>query len=400
MTFWIICAALTGVVALAIAAPLTRRRSPGDSAAACDLRIYRDQLREVERDLERRLVDPAEAERLRTEIGRKVLAADRALREQPAGAPPGGRAALVLLALLLAGAFLAYDRLGAPGAPDQPIAQRLAQAQARYQARPSQAEAERLAPRPDRPAPDPEYLDLVQKLRAAVARNPDDPRGQELLALHEERLGNLAAAREAQARLVALKAGAAGAEDYARLAGLTVEAAGGLVTREAEAAMRKALELDPAQVQMRYLAGLLQIQNGRADRAFPIWAALLAEAPADPALNALIRPLIGDLAWLAGQPDYQPPDDQQPGPDADALAAARDMAPEDRERMIEGMVQGLEARLARQGGTPQEWARLIAALAVLGQKDHAQEILAEARRQFGPEAAAPIEEAAGKAGLQ
>ena len=81
--FWIICAALAGVVAIAIAAPLLRRQRAGaEPAAAFDLRVYRDQLREVERDLERGVIDPADAERLRVEIGRKVLAADRALERE------------------------------------------------------------------------------------------------------------------------------------------------------------------------------------------------------------------------------------------------------------------------------------------------------------------------------
>ena len=51
----LICAALAGVVAIAIAAPLLRRQRAGaEPAAAFDLRVYRDQLREVE-DLYRSL---------------------------------------------------------------------------------------------------------------------------------------------------------------------------------------------------------------------------------------------------------------------------------------------------------------------------------------------------------
>ena len=89
--FWIICAALTGAVGLAIMAPLLRAR--GDAAqpaAAFDLRVYRDQLQEVERDLERGVIAPDDAVRLRTEIGRKVLDADRRLSQVTAGGA-GGR---------------------------------------------------------------------------------------------------------------------------------------------------------------------------------------------------------------------------------------------------------------------------------------------------------------------
>lgn len=70
--------------------------------------------------------------------------------------------------------------------------------------------------------------------------------------------------------------------------------------------------------------------------------------------------------------------------------------------MVEGMVEGLETRLATQGGTPDEWARLIGALVVIGRQDHARDILTEARARFAatPEALAVIAEAAGKAGLE
>lgn len=403
--FWIICAAMATIVGIAIAAPLVRRSSPGEEpAAAYDLRIYRDQLREVERDRARGLVDPAEAERLQNEIGRKVLAADRALAQETAGGrAPGGPVAIAVLVLLLGGAVLFYQRLGTPGMPDEPIAGRIALAETFYENRPSQAEAEKAAPKPERPEADAEYMALIDQLRATVARNPNDPRGQELLAQHEERLGNLVAAKEAQARLVALKGDRATAEDHMRLAAITAEAAGGLITREAEAELKRTLELDHTQPQARYMAGLIQIQNGRPDRAFPIWAELLAEGHQGEPWAETIRMAIPDLAWFAGQPDYTPPEaSTMPGPDADAMAAAEDMSPEERQQMIEGMVKGLEGRLATEGGTPEEWARLISALVVLGKNDHAQDILAEARTRFAtiPEALATVEAAGKQSGLK
>ena len=46
--------------------------------------------------------------------------------------------------------------------------------------------------------------------------------------------------------------------------------------------------------------------------------------------------------------------------------------------MIEGMVAGLSDRLATQGGPPEEWAQLIGALGVLGRRDQAAAIYANA----------------------
>lgn len=406
--FWILAAALTAITALAILSPLRRGRGGAAPAAAYDLRVYRDQLAEVERDLDRGVIGPDDAQRLRAEIGRKVLDADRrAALSAPAAR--GGRALwpAVALVAMLAGAVALYLREGVPGAPDMPLAERFAAADAAYRDRPSQAEAEAAAPA--RPAPDlsqadPEYLTMIDQLRDAVGRNPDDQQGLALLASNEMRLGNLAAARAAQQRLVDLRGDQADAVQLMQLATLMVDAAGGVVTPEAEAVLRRALTLDPTQPQARYLQGVLLIQNGRPDRAFPLWRGLLDEGPEGAPWIAPIRAAIQDLAWLAGDDEYRapaPPAADLPGPDADALAAAEDLSPEDRARMIQDMVDRLQQRLATQGGSPEEWARLIAALAMLDQRDQATAILTEARQRFGraPDALAPIERAATEAGL-
>lgn len=414
---WAVAAAMAAAVAIAITAPFLRARGTGAApAAAYDLRVYRAQLAEVERDLARGILDPADAARLRTEIGRKVLEADRALARETAPAGRGRRgwpaAAVALAAVLLAiAAFALYQRLGQPGMPDEPIARRIAAAEAVYAARPSQAEAEATAAAtrpPPAGEPSPDYLKLVEQLRAAVARRPDDPQGLALLAQNEARLGRMAEAAAAQRRLVEVRGAAATAADHAGLAGLMVEAAGGIITAEAEAEIARALALDPSEPQARYLQGLLMIQNQRPDRAFPIWRALLEADPSAP-WAAPIRQVIGDLAWFAGEPGYEPPPPgaaagtaPAPGPDASAVAAAGEMSAEDREQMIRGMVQGLEMRLSTEGGTPEEWARLIGALGVLGEADHAREILAEARTRFAADAdgLAAIEAAARQAGLE
>ncbi|TJZ86678.1 c-type cytochrome biogenesis protein CcmI [Paracoccus hibiscisoli] len=402
--FWILAAGLTAITAFAILSPLRKGRAGPAPAASYDLRVYRDQLAEVERDLERGVIGPEDAQRLRAEIGRKVLDADRRLGQ----AGPAGRAGRALvpalvLALMLAGAVVLYLREGVPGAPDMPLAERVAAADAAYRARPAQAEAEAQAPA--RPAPDlsqadPEYLAMIDQLRAAVARNPQDQQGLALLATNEMRLGNLTAARDAQQRLVDLRGDQADPVQLMQLATLMVEAAAGVVTPEAEAVLARTLTLDPDQPQARYLRGVMLIQNGRPDLAFPIWRLLLEEGPANAPWVPSIRAAIEELAWLAGEAGYRAPSDQS-GPDALDLEAARDMTPADQARMAEDMVARLQDRLASQGGTPDEWARLISALSVLDRDDHARRILAEARNRFGatPEAIAPIEAAAERAGL-
>ena len=64
--------------------------------------------------------------------------------------------------------------------------------------------------------------------------------------------------------------------------------------------------------------------------------------------------------------------------------------------MIEGMVAGLAERLANEGGTPEEWARLISAYITLGQPERALPIYQEALTAFArSDAALEVIRAAG-----
>ncbi len=408
--FWVLCAALALVVGAAVLVPFMRRETGEAPAAAYDLQVYRDQLREVDRDLERGVIGAEDAARLRTEIGRKVLDADRALRV----ARPGQSAGAVLgaafaVAATLAVSFGLYAYIGSPDQPDQPLKARVTAARALYDTRPSQAEAEAIAApllaAREKPQPDQHYMDLIEKLRAAVEKRPDDVEGLALLADHEARLGNAMAAKAAQQHLMALKGDQVSAGDHARMASILIEAAGGAVSPEAEAELVQALKLDPENGPARYLAGLMEAQYGRPDRAFPLWRDLLENSPPDAPWNRSIRMVIGELAWLAGNPGYRPPElapATMPGPSAEQMQAAQDMDPEAQQDMIRGMVEGLETRLAQEGGTPEEWAMLITSLARLGTTDRAQAILDEARTRFAqaPEALAMLNDAAARAGLQ
>lgn len=405
--FWILATGLTAITAFAILQPLRQGRDKAAPAAAYDLRVYRDQLAEVDRDLDRGVLSPEDAQRLRAEIGRKVLDADRRISE----AAPQGRSGRALwpalaLALVLAGAVTLYLREGVPGAPDMPLSERMAAADNAYRNRPSQQQAEAQAPA--RPAPDlshadPEYLAMIDQLRAAVERNPQDELGLALLATNEMRLGNMTAALNAQQALVDLRGDQADAIQLMQLATLMVDATRGVITPQAEAVLARALEQDPTLPQARYLQGVLLIQNGRPDKAFPIWRRLLEEGPESAPWIPAIRSAIQDLAWLAGDDEYRAPAPvaDLPGPDADALSAAGDMSETDRQQMIQDMVARLQDRLATQGGSPDEWARLISALVVLERVDEATAILTEARQRFADNAGAlaPIEAAATQSGL-
>lgn len=389
MGFWIISLGIAGVVAVLLALALMRRGVAAGSAAF-DVKVYRDQLREVERDLARGVITEAEAEQIRVEVSRRLLDADKAAQNTTPAGSEAPRVATIGIAVVCAlavtgGTWALYQRVGAPGYPDLPLQARFEMAELARQNRPSQAEAEADAARvaAPRPALDESYAALLERLRDALAERPDDLQGHILLARNEAAVGRFAEAHVAQARVVALKGAEATAQDYADLSDLMVLAAGGFVSPEAEAVVNETLARDPANGTARYYAGLLAAQTGRPDVAFRIWRALLETSPADAPWVLPIRAQIVPLSQMAGVDYVLPPLDATPtGPTAADIAAAEDMSPAARMEMIRGMVDGLGDRLATEGGPPEDWARLIRALGVLGRRDQALAVWEEAQQVF------------------
>ncbi|MGI3211383.1 c-type cytochrome biogenesis protein CcmI [Roseovarius tibetensis] len=411
MTFWIIVAALSIGVAAVLALTVLRGRVGDAPPAAYDLRVYRDQLREIERDATRGVIGPEDAERLRAEVSRKILAADAQLQQ---GGDSGGQpralgvvAAGVIVALIAGGGVALYSWIGAPGYRDLPMATRLANSDTARAERLDQDAAEaRFAPQqPDLPdGTDEEYMALVERLRQTVAKRPDDRRGLRFLVRSEAALGNMSAARRAQGQLIEAKGEEATATDYATLAELMINATGGYVSADAETALREALDREGRLPTARFYLGLYMAQVDRPDAAFRLWRDLLEESTPDAPWVDPIRSGIEDLAARAGVRYELPPRRAAPGapgPSAGDVEAAEDMDPEARQDMIRGMVARLSDRLATEGGTAADWARLINAYGVLGESAQARRIWAEAQSVFAenPEGLATVRAAAENAGV-
>ena len=396
--FWIIAIGICLISAVLILWPMMRR-APGAGGADPlhdhpDVLVYRDQLKELDAEIARGVIPAEEAEISRAEIGRRLLAAAKNAAPDAAYAPQA-RTALAIPAIIAAMAFGAigiYASIGAPGQPDQPLAAR----DTSGPARPDQTRAEELvadAMRAEERTPTPRDAELLDQLRA-VLETRRDPRGFLILAETLASLNKFAEAARAAGEVIALKGDAATAADYATHAELMIFAARGYVSPEAEAALAQSLQRDMTDRRARYYSGVALAQGQKPDLALNLWQGLLAEGPADAPWKEPIRAQIRELAAASG---IAPPDSALSGPSSADIAAAEDMAPEDRMEMIRGMVTTLEDRLATEGGTPEEWARLIRSLTVLGETERATTIAAEARMTFaGNDAALAIIDGAGQ----
>ena len=358
MLFWLATGGLALSAVAILLAPLVR--PPRDAAARADydIEIYRDQLDELERDRARGLIDGANAEAARREIGRKLLAADATRQEPPPSRSGRHHAIIAVVALLVpALAALLYLDRGTPGLPDQPLAARL----------------DRLMP--DDIDGEAVLLARVEALRAHLRDAPEDTDSWLQLGGSLLVLGSDDEAVEAYRQALA----ASGSRpDIASLLGeALVRSANGVVTESAHRAFEQALAGQPNDPRARFYIALSEFQAGRYEQALAGWQALSADAPAGAPWLGPVEARIRAAAEALGRDGDEAVAEARgaapPGPDAAALEAARDMSAEEQAAMVQTMVARLAARLQDEPDDLDGWLRLGRAYGVLEEHDKAIE---------------------------
>jgi cytochrome c-type biogenesis protein CcmH len=355
---WLGLALLTSGAIAAIVVPLLRGRKPAASRAAFDRAIYRDQLAELGRDVERGVVDRDQAAASRIEIERRLLATDESPEVATRAAPLDGIAAVALAAAVSAGAIALYLALGAPGVRDQPLAPR--------QAGGPVADATR------GPA---DMAEAVEMLAAKLKDRPDDPAGWLLLARSLATLQRWQDSAAAYQRALALTEGAEAAAGYGEM---LVMAADGVVTPAARDAFATALSRDQGNPPARFYLALADAQAGKPGAAIEAWAKLASDAPPGAPWLPLVRQRIEETAHAAGIAPPAAGAANAAGPSAADVEAAQAMTPEERQAMIRAMVERLAARLAANPDDAEGWQRLAKAYGVLGETQKAEEAASRA----------------------
>ena len=371
MIFAVPAILLTLVVAVAVALPLFRRRDASDGDFVGADPIYRDQLKELERERRDGLIDEVAYEASRAEIGRRLIASEARAGSGASAmhkALPHARlfAGLAIVSVLICSAF-AYPLLGAPGVKDQPLAARLNKAQ-------------------------PELSVLVAQVERHLLQNPDDVRGWDVLApvyLRENRLG---AAYEAFGN--ALRLGGPTPERLIGFGETVVAQSGGLVSEEALEAFQKVETLSPDNMTAAYYVALAAEQAGDHRVAIDRFTALLEQMPdVAPGRETLTR----HIAFNRNRVNAV----EAPGPDEQDVEAAAALSPQQRADMIEGMVAGLADRLGQEPDDIDGWVRLVRSYVVLGEDRQARSALNQAMAFFGTdsEAGARLETLAAQLGI-
>jgi cytochrome c-type biogenesis protein CcmH len=275
MTLWLIFLAMVALAVVMLALPLLRPARDGAGRVDYDVTLYRGQLDEIDRDLARGVMAPADVAAARAEIGRRLLAAaERRERRTPTSVMTRRMVAVVLAALVPLAALALYVNLGAPMVPDQPFAAR--------QGKPGAGtELAALEAR-------------IAELSAKVKANPNDIDSWSelghLYTAHER----YREAADALGRAYELSGKApVRAVDFAEA---LVLADRGVVGAEAKKLFGAALAADPHNPRAHFYLGLGRVQTGDARGGLEEWLELEADSPAEAPWLATLTERIGEVA--------------------------------------------------------------------------------------------------------
>ena len=144
---------------------------------------------------------------------------------------------------------------------------------------------------------------------------------------------------------------------------------------------KRANLLDATAPKPRFFLAIAEGQSGEVKDAIEKWQALIADSAEDapwiPFANEQIAALQKRVA--AGSTDNgEAAQAPLAGPSKEDVDNAAEMTAEDRQQMIKGMVANLADRLNSEGGTADEWVRLIRSELVLNRPDMAAKTVTRA----------------------
>jgi len=357
MALWMIFTLLTVVVLIVVMYPVLRPNTDIIEDQVYESAVYRDQLKELERDAERGIINEKEKESALNEVSRRLLGVQASFNKSANPSSKTNSANIVALvsAVAITGfAGLLYNNLGNPEMPDQPQSVRVANA-----------------------TKSGDMAAMILQVERYLQKNPKDIKGWRVLAPALKRANRYTEAGEAYARIMQLdKPTAPLLVDYAESLLLGNQ---GLPNEQVRKALKAALALDSKHAKARFYWAMALQQDGFKEKALQEWQTLRDQNPDDPDLQAAVQ---RQIVALQGKGEVTAESAKIPSLDKEQRQAASDMTPKERQAMIGSMVERLAGRLKENGKDLGGWQRLIRARVVLGQKDAAVAALKTAQDNF------------------
>lgn len=336
-----------------------------------DIVVYRSQLAEIDQEIEEGVLSPEQADAARTEVHRRMLAAEDAELKTPLkffGTTKISRlaAAIAVGVIIPVGGLAMYIALGNPSLPGKPYLWRVHN--------------------------DPDFAAAASadSLSAAVQANPTAPGfvqlGRSFFAARQYEQAAAAYRR-------AVQMGARDAVTWSELGEAVVMTSGGAVVPEAMTAFANAIAVEPKSERSRFYLGLAEAQIGEMRKAVAIWKDLEKTSPQDAPWLSMLREHITAFAKQGGfdpaSVPATPPDPQAMGTAMTAMSRAMQTVPAGhpptsssaqsssgplpnepvRDPGVIAMVQRLADKMEKSPTDAAGWQRLAHAYVVIGEAD-------------------------------
>lgn len=365
---WIAAAALTigSLLALLLPMVLKKRGEAAPDRAAFDLTVYKDQLCEIDRDLDRGVLSEDQAGAARSEIERRMLAVASEAEEGIKNTQAPQWLMLLIMVTVPLGAFAMYFDLGQPEQKDSPFASREMPKSGDTQARQAQ------------------IIKMIGALKAKIKESPDNPNAWAQLGQASQMIGDKTGSVQAYEQLVIVTK--RNPDALMVLAEAIFIEAGEVVTPAAVTLFEEAKSKSPNNPMSYYYLALERQMAGDGEAAMAEYASLLEVSPSNAqwvsniqarmaALSDKTGVALPDVKMLAAEVQAAPT-----GPTQEQIQAAQGMPSEDQNAMIMTMVNRLAGKLKDNPNDLEGWKRLANAYKVLGDKGKMADAMMQVNR--------------------
>ena len=379
---WIIIALIITITLGLLIWPILRDRNTQITVReSYDVAIYKDQLKEADREFERGLLTTEQLDAVKTEIQRKlIVAADQSAAAVYASSEPSNPKMITAFGLVLflsIGSVAVYSYLGSPTLGNLAFVDRDIEKERKAQSG-GQAVSE--------------MTTVIDRLEQKLATDPNNLEGWLMLGRSAISMGQFPRAVKAYEQALALSPGNIDVLiDYAETLVLSNE---GQVTEDALKSFKYAHKTNAAHPKARYYIALHHAQAGNMRLAIQDWVDLLAISLPDAPWIQTVQSQIKDAAKESkidiasikpsleaqqiGADIRESPQATAPGPSQSEVKAAGEMSADERQKMILSMVKRLADRLEENPNDRQGWLRLSKAYNVLGDTEKAGQALQQA----------------------
>ena len=392
MLFWGIAGLLTLICVILVIWPLLRQKEVLETNVDYNLKVYKDQLSEVDKDFQLGRVDSKELDAIKTEIQRRILTENVEVNQQNQSKKFTSTTyvifTLVASFLIPSAAIGIYANFGSPGHPDVPLSKRADL--------PTPKTVEKTTSQEKEPNEQQAGIDnMITNLQEKLKVNPEDLQNWELLGR------TLLIRKQYEAASDSLRQGVSifpsSLELRATYAEALVLAAQGRISREALKQFKLVSKSIPKDPRVRYYLGLADYQQEKIELALQKWTTLLDETPQNAPWRKMLTSRIDQATKVLGiktsEPKQKLAANQKStapsvnpanpsilkkgfqGPTSEDIRAAQTLSKNDRQEMINNMVEGLAAKLKDNPNNLNGWLRLSQSYKVLGKLEKSKQAL-------------------------